>query len=138
MNPDMWTDDIRGDWHSYLAANHDRFEMERENIHQFYEDDDNFTDKDNEVRFSRRDMNHMKEVMYNQAEEAAEMAMRHVIEDLERELDDTHEDLTKCKQKLLTVSQLEHKISMMEKLLDQYALYSEIEYDKDTFVLIGV
>ena len=136
MNPDFYERFERfSAWKDYIRNDYEKMYDELE---RYYNDDNNFNPGENELRYSSRDMRRMQDEMCIQLEESTDEAAQEAVYRMENELKEAHYELERCRAKLSKVSNLEHKISLMEKLLDQYALYSEIDYDKNNFVLIGV
>lgn len=75
MNPDFYKECY--DLHKR------RFEI----INSFYENDDNFTERDNEPRYSRRDFDYECELMREQAMSQADLESRELIKRYEEEIE---------------------------------------------------
>ena len=124
MNPDFYEECY--DLHKR------RFEV----INSFYENDDNFNDKDNEPRYSRREFDYECELMREQAMSQAELESQELIRRYEEEINRLELRNIQLEKDISSMEDAVKKIEMMEELLNQYALYSEIDFDRSTFSLI--
>ena len=124
MNPDFYEECY--DLHKR------RFEV----INSFYENDDNFNDKDNEPRYSRREFDYECELMREQAISQAELESQELIRRYEKEIESWELRNIQLEKDISSMEDAVKKIEMMEELLNQYALYSEIDFDRSTFSLI--
>ena len=105
-------------------------------INSYYENDDNFTDKDNEPRYSRRDFDYECELMREQAMSQADFESRELIKRYEEEIERLELKNIQLEKDVSSMEDAVKKVKMMEELLNQYALYSEIDFDRSTFSLI--
>ena len=105
-------------------------------INSYYENDDNFTDKDNEPRYSRRDFDYECELMREQAMSQADFESRELIKRYEEEIERLELKNIQLEKDISSMEDAVKKVKMMEELLNQYALYSEIDFDRSTFSLI--
>lgn len=124
MNPDFYEECY--DLHKK------RFEI----INSFYENDDNFNDKDNEPRYSRRDFDYECEIMREQAMSQAELESKELIRRYEDEIERLELRNIQLEKDISSMEDAVKKVKMMEELLNQYALYSEIDFDRSTLSLI--
>lgn len=124
MNPDFYEECY--DLHKK------RFEI----INSFYENDDNFNDKDNEPRYSRRDFDYECEIMREQAMSQAELESKELIRRYEEEIERLELRNIQLEKDISSMEDAVKKVKMMEELLNQYALYSEIDFDRSTLSLI--
>lgn len=109
-----------------------RFEI----INSFYENDDNFTERDNEPRYSQRDFDYECELMKEQAMTQADLESRELIKRYEEEIKRLELKNIQLEKDISSMEDAIKKVKMMEELLNQYALYSEIDFDRSTFSLI--
>lgn len=109
-----------------------RFEV----INSFYENDDNFTDKDNEPRYSRREFDYECEIMKEQAISQAELESQELLRRYEEEIERLELKNIQLEKDISSMKDAVKKVKMMEELLNQYALYSEIDFDRSTLSLI--
>lgn len=109
-----------------------RFEV----INSFYENDDNFTDKDNEPRYSRREFDYECEIMKEQAVSQAELESQELLRRYEEEIERLELKNIQLEKDISSMKDAVKKVKMMEELLNQYALYSEIDFDRSTLSLI--
>lgn len=124
MNPDFYEE--------IYDLHRKRFEI----INNFYENDDNFNDKDNEPRYSRRDFDYECEIMREQAMSQAELESKELIRRYEEEIERLELRNIQLEKDIASIKDTVKKVKMMEELLNQYALYSEIDFDRSTFSLI--
>ena len=124
MNPDLYKDCY--DLHKR------RFEV----INSFYENDDNFNDKDNEPRYSRREFDYECELMREEAMSQADLESRELIRRYEEEINRLELRNIQLEKDISSMEDAVKKIEMMEELLNQYALYSEIDFNRSTYTLI--
>lgn len=124
MNPDFYEE--------CYDLHRKRFEI----INSFYENDDNFNDKDNEPRYSRRDFDYECEIMREQAISQAELESKELIRRYEEEIERLELRNIQLEKDISSMKDAVKKVKMMEELLNQYALYSEIDFDRSTLSLI--
>lgn len=124
MNPDFYEE--------CYDLHRKRFEI----INSFYENDDNFNDKDNEPRYSRRDFDYECEIMREQAMSQAELESKELIRRYEEEIERLELRNIQLEKDISSMEDAVKKVKMMEELLNQYALYSEIDFDRSTLSLI--
>ena len=124
MNPDIYEDCY--DTHKR------RFEV----IQRFYENDDNFTERENESRYSSREFDYECELMREDARLQAEIESRERIKRYEEELERLDLENAQLQKEVSSMADVLKKVKMMEELLNQYALYSEIDFDRSTYTLI--
>lgn len=105
-------------------------------INSFYENDDNFTERDNEPRYSQRDFDYECELMREQAISQAGLESRELIKRYEEEIERLELKNIQLEKDISSMENAIKKVKMMEELLNQYALYSEIDFDRSTFSLI--
>lgn len=124
MNPDLYKD--------CYDVHKRRFEI----INSFYENDDNFNDKDNEPKYSTRQFDYECELMREEARSQAEFESQELIRRYEEEVDRLTTANIQIQKEIDTMKAIIGKVKMMEELLNQYALYSEIDFDRSTYTLI--
>ena len=109
-----------------------RFEV----INSFYENDDNFNEKDNEPRYSRREFDYECELMREEAMSRADFESQELIRRYEEEIERLELKNIQLEKDISSMEDAVKKVKMMEELLNQYALYSEIDFDRSTLSLI--
>lgn len=109
-----------------------RFEI----INSYYENDDNFTERENEPRYSARQFDYECEIMKEQAIAQAEFESRELVKRYEEEIERLELEVIQIKKEKSSMEEAIKKAKMMEELLNQYALYSEIDFDRSTYTLI--
>ncbi|MBQ2396617.1 MAG: hypothetical protein II304_06170 [Bacteroidales bacterium] len=124
MNPDFYEE------------RYDLYKRRYEIINSYYENDDNFTERDNEPRYSRRDFDYECELMREQAMSQADLKSRELIKRYEEEIERLELENIQLEKDISSMKDTIKKVKMMEELLNQYALYSEIDFDRSTFSLI--
>lgn len=135
MNPDFDRfQDALADWHRYV----DDTRRKMEQIEDWYADSENFGEQDLKPKYSQRDMDYMAEMDACEADVRAAKAYDMELRRLGDEIDKLEDENRQLRDSCLIISSLKKQIESMKKLLDQYALYSEIEYDPLTYLLIGV
>lgn len=120
MNPDLW--ELDEDWQLYNLCRSRRRKSEGEL-------DAVYTEEDMEDALA------YEEEKANRWLRREEQYMRRQYEEDVAEVEKENEELRK---KLIQLEAKSKKIAQMEELLEQYELYSEIEYDRVSFTLIGV
>ena len=124
MNPDFYEECY--DLHKR------RFEI----IDSYYENDDNFTERENEPRYSARQFDYECETAREQAMLQAELESRELVKSYEEEIERLELEVIQIKKEKSSMEDALKKAKMMEELLNQYALYSEIDFDRSTYALI--
>lgn len=109
-----------------------RFEI----INSYYENDDNFTERENEPRYSARQFDYECELMREQAMSQAEFESRELIKRYEEEINRLELKNIQLEKDISSMEDALKKVNMMEELLRQYVLYSEIDFDRSTYTLI--
>lgn len=107
-----------------------------EAINSFYENDDNFTERENEPKYSVRDLDYQCEIMREEAISQAELKSRELVKRYEEEIERLELEVIQVKKEKSSMENAIKKLKMMEELLNQYALYSEIDFDRSTYTLI--
>lgn len=105
-------------------------------INSYFENDDNFTERDNEQRYSARDLDYECEIAKKQAISEAELASRNLIKRYEEEIEKLELKNIQLEKDISSMEKDLKKVEMMKELLNQYALYSEIDFDRSTYTLI--
>lgn len=105
-------------------------------INSYFENDDNFTECDNEQRYSARDLDYEREIAKEQAISEAELASRNLIKRYEEEIEKLELKNIQLEKDISSMKKDLKKVEMMKELLNQYALYSEIDFDRSTYTLI--
>lgn len=105
-------------------------------INSYFENDDNFTERDNEQRYSARDLDYEREIAKEQAISEAELKSRELVKRYEEEIERLELEVIQIKKEKSSMEDAIKKAKMMEELLNQYALYSEIDFDRSTYTLI--
>ena len=127
MNPDFYEryDEI-----------YDIHKRRYEIINSYFENDDNFTERDNEQRYSSRDLDYECEIAKEQAIAQAEIESRELIKRYEEEIERLELKNIQLEKDISSMKKDLKKVEMMKELLNQYALYSEIDFDRSTYTLI--
>lgn len=128
MNPDFYE--------RYYDDLYDAHKRRYELINSFYENDANFTERDNEQRFSARDLDYQCELAMEKAVSQAEIASKKLIKEYEDEIERLELKNIQLEKDISSMNETIKKAKMMEELLNQYALYSEIDFDRSTYTLI--
>lgn len=105
-------------------------------INSYYENDDNFTERDNEQRYSARDLDYQCELAMEKATSQAELASKDLIKRYEEEIEKLELKNIQLEKDISSMEKDLKKVEMMKELLNQYALYSEIDFDRSTYTLI--
>lgn len=124
MNPDFYEECY--DLHKR------RFEI----INSYFENDDNFTERENEPRYSARQFDYECETAREQAMLQAELESRELVKRYEEEIEKLELKNIQLEKDISSMENAIKKVKMMEELLNQYALYSEIDFDRSTYTLI--
>ena len=124
MNPDFYEECY--DLHKR------RFEI----INSYYENDDNFAERENEPRYSARQFDYECEIAREQSMLQAELESRELVKRYEEEIERLELEVVQIIKEKSLMEDAIKKLKMMEELLNQYALYSEIDFDRSTYTLI--
>lgn len=105
-------------------------------LKDYYYNDDNFDDEANEKKFSEREMELNYEVAKERLRAGFERQFEQEMTKLTDEIGQKEDEIWKLKKEILDMKESIKLIDKMKELLKQYALYSEIDYDKETLTLI--
>lgn len=131
MNPDDWRDNP-WEYQRLDEIYHQRIDA----IKDYYYNDDNFDDEANVKRYSERQMDMYLEAEKERLRVGFERKFEKEMTELADEIDNKEDEIRKLKQE---ISDMKEKIKLIEKmkeLLNQYALYSEIDFDEETLTLL--
>ena len=131
MNPD----DFRENTWEYQRLDeiyHQRIDA----IRDYYCNDDNFDDEANVKRYSERQMDMNLEVEKERLRVGFERKFEKEMTELADEIDNKEDEIRKLKQEIVDMKKEIKLIEKMKELLNQYALYSEIDYDKEALTLL--
>ena len=131
MNPD----DYRENTWEYQRLDeiyHQRIDA----IKDFYYNDDNFDDEANVKRYSERQLDMNLEVEKERLRVGFERKFEKEMTELADEIDNKEDEIRKLKQEIADMKKDIKLIEKMKELLNQYALYSEIDFDEETLTLL--
>lgn len=131
MNPD----DFRENTWKYQRLDeihHQRIDA----IRDYYCNDDNFDDEANEKRYSERQLDMNLEVEKERLRVEFERKFEKEMTELAEELNRKEDEVWALKQEISDMKKEIKLIEKMKELLNQYALYSEIDYDKEALTLL--
>lgn len=128
MNPDFYE--------RYYDDCYELHKRRYELINSYYENDANFTERDNEQRYSARDLDYQCELAMEKATSQAELASKALIKRYEEEIEKLELKNIQLEKDISSMEKDLKKLEMMKELLNQYALYSEIDFDRSTYTLI--
>lgn len=128
MNPDFYE--------RYYDDCYELHKRRYELINSYYENDANFTERDNEQRYSARDLDYQCELAMEKATSQAELASKDLIKRYEEEIEKLELKNIQLEKDISSMEKDLKKVEMMKELLNQYALYSEIDFDRSTYTLI--
>lgn len=128
MNPDFYE--------RYYDDCYELHKRRYELINSYYENDDNFTERENEQRYSARDLDYQCELAMEKATSQAELASKDLIKRYEEEIEKLELKNIQLEKDISSMKNDLKKVEMMKELLNQYALYSEIDFDRSTYTLI--
>lgn len=128
MNPDFYE--------RYYDDCYELHKRRNELINLYYENDANFTERDNEQRYSARDLDYQCELAMEKATSQAELASKDLIKRYEEEIEKLELKNIQLEKDISSMEKDLKKLEMMKELLNQYALYSEIDFDRSTYTLI--
>ena len=131
MNPDDYRDNI-WEYQRLDEIHHQRIDA----IKDYYYNEDNFDDEANVKKYSERQMDMNLEIEKERLRAGFERHFEKEMTELADEIDIKEDEIRKLKQE---ISDMKEKIKLIEKmkeLLNQYALYSEIDFDEETLTLL--
>lgn len=131
MNPDDWRDDP-WKYQRLDEIHHQRIDA----IKDFYYNDDNFDDEANVKRYSERQLDMNLEIEKERLRVGFERNFEKDITELTDELNRKEAEVWALKQEISDMKKEIKLIEKMKELLNQYALYSEIDYDKEALTLL--
>lgn len=131
MNPDDFRENTWG-YQRLDEMYHQRIDA----IKDFYYNDDNFDDEANEKRYSERQMDMNLEVEKERLRVGFERKFEKEMTELAEELNRKEDEVWALKQEISDMKKEIKLIEKMKELLNQYALYFEIDYDKEALTLL--
>ena len=131
MNPDDYRDNI-WEYKRLDEIHHQRIDA----IKDYYYNEDNFDDEANVKKYSEREMDMSLEVEKERLRVGFERRFEKEMTELADEVDNKEDEIRKLKQEILDMKEKIKLIEKMKELLNQYALYSEIDYDKEALTLL--
>lgn len=131
MNPDDYRDSI-WEYKRLDEIYHQRIDA----IKDYYYNEDNFDDEANVKKYSEREMGMSLEVEKERLRVGFERRFEKEMTELADEVDNKEDEIRKLKQEILDMKEKIKLIEKMKELLNQYALYSEIDYDKEALTLL--
>ena len=131
MNPD----DFRENTWEYQRLD-ETYHQRLDAIKDFYYNDDNFDDEANVKRYSERQMDMNLEVEKERLRVGFERKFEKEMTELAEELNRKEDEVWALKQEISDMKKEIKLIEKMKELLNQYALYSEIDYDKEVLTLL--
>lgn len=131
MNPDDYRDNI-WEYRRLDEIYHQRLDA----IKDFYYNDDNFDDEANVKRYSERQMDMNLEVEKERLRVGFERKFEKEMTELADEIDNKEDEIRQLKQEISDMKKEIKLIGKMKELLNQYALYSEIDFDEETLTLL--
>lgn len=131
MNPDDFRENTWG-YQRLDETYHQRIDA----IKDFYYNDDNFDDEANEKRYSERQMDMNLEVEKERLRVGFERKFEKEMTELAEELNRKEDEVWALKQEISDMKKEIKLIEKMKELLNQYALYSEIDFDEETLTLL--
>ena len=129
MNPDYWKDNT---WDYQREIYHQQIDA----IKDYYYNDDNFDDEANVKKYSERQMDMNLEVEKERLRVGFERKFEKEMTQLAEELNRKEDEVWALKQEISDMKKEIKLIEKMKELLNQYALYSEIDYDKEALTLL--
>lgn len=127
MNPDDYRDNI-WEYQRLDEIYHQRIDA----IKDYYYNEDNFDDEANVKKYSERQMDMNLEI----EKERLRVGFERQMTELADEIDNKEDEIRKLKQEIADMKKEIKLIEKMKELLNQYALYSEIDYDKEALTLL--
>ena len=131
MNPDDFRENTWG-YQRLDEIYHQRIDA----IRDYYYNDDNFNDEANVKRYSERQMDMNLEVEKERLRVVFERKFEKEMTELAEELNRKEDEVWALKQEISDMKKEIKLIEKMKELLNQYALYSEIDYDKEALTLL--
>ena len=131
MNPDDFRENTWG-YQRLDEIYHQRIDA----IRDYYCNDDNFDDEANVKRYSERQMDMNLEVEKERLRVGFERKFEKEMTELEEELNRKEDEVWALKQEISDMKEEIKLIEKMKELLNQYAIYSEIDYDKEALTLL--
>ena len=131
MNPDDWKDDI-WEYQRIDEIHHQRIDA----IKDYYYNEDNFDDEANEKRYSERQMDMNLEIEEERLRVEFERHFEKEMTELADEIDHKEDEIRMLKREIADMKKEIKLIGKMKDLLNQYALYSEIDFDEETLTLL--
>ena len=129
MNPDYWKDNT---WDYQREIYHQQIDA----IKDYYYNDDNFDDEANVKKYSERQMDMNLDVEKERLRVGFERKFEKEMTELAEELNRKEDEVWALKQEISDMKKEIKLIEKMKELLNQYALYSEIDYDKEALTLL--
>lgn len=131
MNPDDFRENI-WEYQRLDEIHHQRIDA----IKDYYCNDDNFDDEANVKRYSERQLDMNLEIEKERLRVGFERKFEKEITELTDELSRKEDEAWALKQEISDMKKEIKLIEKMKELLNQYALYSEIDYDKEALTLL--
>ena len=131
MNPDDFRENT-WEYQRLDEMHHQRIDA----IRDYYCNDDNFDDEANVKRYSERQLDMNLEVEKERLRVGFERKFEKEMTELAEELNRKEDEVWALKQEISNMKKEIKLIEKMKELLNQYALYSEIDYDKEALTLL--
>lgn len=131
MNPDDFRENI-WEYQRLDEIHHQRIDA----IKDYYYNDNNFDDEANAKKYSERQMYMNLEVEKERLRAGFERQFEKEMTELADEIDNKEDEIRKLKKEIADMKKDIKMMEKMKKLLNQYALYSEIDFDEDTLTLL--
>lgn len=131
MNPDDYRDNI-WEYRRLDEIHHQRIDA----IKDYYYNEDNFDDEANVKKYSERQMDMNLEIEKERLRAGFERHFEKEMTELADELSRKEDEVWALKQEISDMKKEIKLIEKMKELLNQYALYSEIDYDKEALTLL--
>lgn len=131
MNPDDYRDNI-WEYRRLDEIHHQRIDA----IKDYYYNEDNFDDEANVKKYSERQMDMNLEIEKERLCAGFERHFEKEMTELADEIDIKEDEIRKLKQEISDMKKEIKLIGKMKELLNQYALYSEIDFDEETLTLL--
>lgn len=131
MNPDDFRENI-WEYQRLDEIHHQRIDA----IKDYYYNEDNFDDEANVKKYSERQMDMNLEIEKERLRAGFERHFEKEMTELADELSRKEDEVWALKQEISDMKKEIKLIEKMKELLNQYALYSEIDYDKEALTLL--
>lgn len=131
MNPDDYRDNI-WEYRRLDEIHHQRIDA----IKDYYYNEDNFDDEANVKKYSERQMDMNLEIEKERLRAGFERHFEKEMTKIADEIDNKEDEIRQLKQEILDMKEKIKLIEKMKELLNQYALYSEIDFDEETLTLL--